>query len=235
MEWGDEVADERIVVELVAPGGEVIESAELAVHELESPPTVTFSGRNLLSRDMPTLLSDPEDEFQADGDYPILVSQCGQEAVLSWALPAGVPVEILEEGRSLGDLPSKGSIAVTGWVSRRYVRRGAAAGTNQRAFPDRELEIRRYPSLSLVLDASVVRPSSVLELGASVSRAAGEPGLTVVGRTSDDRLVPPFVISVPPGATWATTRIAVGDRRGRVTVTGLAKGYVRDAITFEIT
>jgi hypothetical protein len=235
LEWNDDGSEGRVSVELITSGGGVAESVEFTRDDLESPPVVAFSGDGVVGSPTPSVIGDRRDRFEAEGDYPICVASSCQELTLNWICPEGSRVSILSGGRPLREgLPAMGLLKVTEASSARYTRRVWPAGSDPSQYSDRTLEVRRYPSLSLVLYGTALWRPGQGEFGASISCPAGSEGLVVTVKSSDAEMVPDFEIRILPGTTWATTRVPLGPRKGVVKVTASAPGYARDGVTFTL-
>ncbi|MGA2198979.1 MAG: hypothetical protein ABSG45_03480 [Nitrososphaerales archaeon] len=235
LEWDADRQDDETVIELVDSGGEVSESIELTKADLVSPPVVVFSGERVIGIENPERETGREVRFEAEGDYPVCVLSACQDANLSWGCPSGSRVSILSEGGEVrGDLPPSGSLSIDDANTRRYTLRIWQAGAGAEEFSDRTLEVRRYPSLSLVIDGVAFRTGSEVEFGISTSCPAGQDGLEVAVRSSDLEMVTGFGIRIPAGSRWATARVVLGSKSGGVKVTAFAAGYTRDGVNIRI-
>jgi hypothetical protein len=231
LEWRDG-GDEKIVIELMDSRGDVSESVGLTATDLASPPVVSFSGERVVGFARPSRDVD-DGSFEAEGDYPLCVTSSCLEATLSWTAPQGSRVSIISDaGVVRAGLPSQGSLAVVESRSRKYTRRVWPAGAGPGQYSERTLEIRRYPSLSLVLDGRTFRAGSSAEFGVAVSCPTGQEGAKVRVASSDVEMVPEFELMIPTGSKWASARVSLGDRTGRVKVTASALGYTQDGVTF---
>ncbi len=163
-----------------------------------------------------------------------MASAC-QEVTLSWISPPGTRVALISGGKALRDgLASRGSVKVVATRSTRYLKRAWPSGSEPGRRLDLSVEVRRYPSLSLVMDGNTFRTASSAEIGASISCPAGDEGLSVEVASSDLGMVPRFEIRIPPGSVWGSTRVSLGRNDGTVKVTGSAPGYARDEVTFNL-
>jgi hypothetical protein len=170
MAAGDE---RKVAIELLGVGGKVTESVELTGAELLSPPVVGFSGEELVGSANTTGVGDSEQIFEADGDHPLCVTSACIPVTLSWAAPLGSKVSIISEGETLREgYPPHGSLKVVGSRSRSYTRRMWLLGAQEDTFSDLTVEVRRYPSLSLVMEGARFKVGSLVEFGASISCAA---------------------------------------------------------------
>jgi hypothetical protein len=234
LRWGA-IGDGKTAIELLGANGDVVESMELTAAELVSPPVVGLSGRSVVGSNGVDEEKDPENFFVADGDYPLCVTSSCIEVTLSWTAPTGSRVSIISEGETLREgLPSRGSLRVVENTIKKYTRRAQLPGAQLGEFSDRTVEVRRYPSLSLVAEGTTFRRGISLDLGVSVSCPAGDGGLKVTVLTSDHDVVPRSEFTIPAGLTWATTKIRLGEKAGRADVTAAAPGYVRDGVTFVV-
>jgi len=235
VEWDDDGLVGRTTVELLNSAGEVCESVEFGRGDLDSPPVVVFSGERVVGSRNSDASPGPLGRFEAEGDAPVCVASSCQGVTLSWTTPPGARVAVMPGGGALGDrMPSEGSTVVVGTGSSKYVLRTWPAGAVDGEHHDLSVEVRRYRSLSLVMDGNDVGTEGSAEVGASISCPAGDGGLTVEVASSDSEMVPQFEIRIPPGARWATARVRVGRKKGVVRVTGSALGYARDEVTFAV-
>jgi hypothetical protein len=231
LEWRDG-GEEKIVIELMDSRGDVSESIGLTATDLASPPVVSFPGERVVGFARPSRDVD-DGSFEAEGDYPLCVTSSCLEATLSWTAPQGSRVSIISDaGVVRAGLPSQGSLAVVESRSRKYTRRVWPAGAGPGQYSERTLEIKRYPSLSLVMDGGIFNAGGSVEFGAALSCPAGEKGLKVRVASSDVEVVPEFELMIPAGSKWATTRVSLGDKTGLVKVTASAEGYTQDGVTF---
>jgi hypothetical protein len=235
LEWNDDGNEVGVVIELLTTGGGVAESIEVARGDLESPPVVVFSGEGVVGTPTPNVIGERRDRFEAEGDYPVCVVSSCQELTLNWVSPEGSRVSILSGGKPIREgLPAVGLLKVTDASSARYTRRLWLAGAASNQYTDKTVEVRRYPSLSLVLYGTALWRPGQGEFGASISCPAGSEGLTVTVRSSDSDIVPDFEIMILPGTTWATARVVLGPKKGVVNVTASAPGYARDGVTLTL-
>ncbi len=235
LEWPDRGAEGNTFVELLGPEGAVSESRELARADLDSPPVVAFSGEGVVGFEASPQDGDRRDRFVAEGCYPVYVAPSCLGVTLSWTGPEGSRVSILSGGEALqSGLPHVGSLKVTDAQSSSYTRRTWLAGAGPDQFSDLTVEVRRYPSLSLVIWGLALWPPGQGDFGASISCPAGEEGLAVTVRSSDLEIVPDFEIRISPGTTWATTRVPMGSKKGVAKITASARGFARDAVTFSV-
>jgi hypothetical protein len=179
---------------------------------------------------------DPRGSFEAEGDHPLCVTSSCLEATLTWKSSRGSRASIFSDGGGMvrEGLPHVGSLRVLEDSSRRYTLRIWTAGAGPDRFSERTVEVRRYPSLSLVLDGDAFRVGSWAEFGAATSCIAGDEGLMVRVTSSDTEMVPEFELRIPSGSRWASTRVSLGDKTGQVEVTASALGYARDSVTFSL-
>ena len=235
VEWDDDGRRGRTTIELLTAAGEVCESIELDRGDLDSPPVVVFSGEGVVGSRRQDAGPDLLRRFEAEGDAPVCVASSCQEVTLSWTSRPGARVALMLGSEVLRDLVnSERSTTVAGTRSSRYVLRTWQAGREDGQHHDVSVEVRRYRSLSLVMDGNGVTPGSSAEFGASISCPAGDQGLSVEVASSDTEIVPRFEIRIPPGAKWASTRVRVGRKRGVVRATGSARGFARDEVTFAV-
>jgi len=230
LEWMDG-GDKEVVIELMDSRGDVSEWVGLTATDLASPPVVSFSGERVVGFARPSRDVD-DGSFEAEGDYPLCVTSSCLGATLFWTAPQGSRVSIISDaGVVRAGLPSQGSLVVVESRGRKYTRRVWPAGAGPGQYSERTVEIRRYPSLSLVLDGGIFKAGSSVEFGAAVSCPAGEKGLKVRVASSDVEVVPEFELMIPTGSKWASARVSLGDRMGRVEVTASAPGYTQDGVT----
>jgi hypothetical protein len=235
LEWRGDMPDDGISIELLDLRGNVSESARLTAADLVSPPVVEFSGDGVVGFGRPSEGVDPGDTFEAEGDHPLCVTSSCLDAALTWTSSQGSRISIFSDGEAVREgLPHRGSLSVIEDSSRRYTLRIWPAGAGPDGFSERTVEVRRYPSLSLVLDGDTFKAHSWTEFGAATSCAAGEEGLTVRVTSSDLEMVPEFELAIPVGSRWASTRVYLGEKTGPVEVTASAQGYTRDAVTFAL-
>ncbi|MDA4114391.1 MAG: hypothetical protein OK474_10120 [Thaumarchaeota archaeon] len=231
LEWRDDGRHEETAIELIDSRGDVSESLELTAADLLSPPVVIFSGERVVGFGRPSKDIDGEGGFQAEGDYPLCVTSSCLQATLSWTAPPGSRVSIISDGGMVrAGLPPQGILSVLEDRTRRYTRRVWPAGAGPGQYSEKTLEVKRYPSLSLVVDGRTFETGSSVEFGASTSCPAGGNGLTVRVATSDSATVPPFELTMPAGSKWASTRVILGRKTGLAEVTAFAQGYARDAV-----
>jgi hypothetical protein len=224
--------DEKTLIELIDSRGDVSESLWLTPADLLSPPVISFSGERVVGFARSSREVDGEGSFEADGDHPLCVTSSCLEATLSWTAPPGSRVSIISDaGVVRAGLPSQGSLVVVENRSRKYTRRVWPAGAGPGQYSERTVEIRRYPSLSLVLDGGIFKAGSSVEFGAAASCPAGEKGVKVRVASSDVEVVPEFELMIPTGSKWTSTRVSLGDRTGPVKVTASAPGYTQDGVT----
>jgi hypothetical protein len=223
---------ERISVELLNSSGAVAESVELTPGELVSSAVILFSGDKVVSENAKAAKDDTGIAFEADGDSPVCVTSSCIGVELSWCVASGMKVSIESEGKSLGhDLESSGSLTVVEKDSRTYtlvVETGEAGPPKVIA---RAIEIRRYPSLSVVVEDTKFRKGEGVELGVSTSCPAGETGLVVSIRSSDPEILAGTNFLMPKGSTWMRLRLETGWKTGMVEVIASAPGYVQDGIS----
>jgi hypothetical protein len=235
LEWTDNGAKANMLIELLDPRGAASESVELTMADLDSPPVVVFSGEGVVGTGNSGKDADRGDRFEAEGCHPVCVASSCQEVTLSWTGPEGSRISILSGGRLLHDRPSSaGSLKVSDARSSTYTRRIWLAGAGPDQFSDRTVEVRRYPSLSLVVYGLTLRTHGQADLGASISPPAGDGGVIVGVRSSDPEMVPDFEIRIPPELSWATTLVSLGSKEGVVTLTASARGFARDAVTLSL-
>ena len=235
LEWTDQVDQANTLIELLDSKGAVSEFLQLTRAELDSPPVVAFSGEGVVGSGNSRQVSDRRDRFEAEGCYPVFVASSCQEVNLSWTCPQGSTVSLLSGGKELQiGLPYVGSLRVTEARSSSYTRRTWLAGAGPDQFSDRTVEVRRYPSLSLVVYGLALWAEGQGEFGASVSCPAGDEGVTVSVSSSDLEMVPDFQIIIPPGLRWATTRVSMGSRKGVAKLTASAHGFAQDVVTFSL-
>ena len=224
-----------IIVELLGPEGEAPESVTLTASELVSPAVVLFSGRRVIEDRPAETRDDSGLTFEADGDYPLCVTSSCIEVALSWRTPPGTKVSILSGDRLIRDeLTASGSIMVTEKGSKKYTLRVRAPGTLAEHLPERIIEVRRYPSLSLVVDGTSHRVGSRIDLGVSLCCPAGQEGVKVTVLTSDQELVPVTEMLIPPGSSWAATTVALGSKPGTADLTATAPDFVQDGISLAV-
>lgn len=124
-------------------------------------------------------------------------------------------------------LPASGEMRVSSRESRRYTRR-ASSGEGSSGL---HLEVKRYPTMSLVIDGGGYVPMETdVELGVSICCPAGEEGLVVELLTSDPRVMPQARLSIPGGSRWGAVVVRTGSRAASAEVTAVAPGYVRDGV-----
>jgi hypothetical protein len=235
LEWRDAGKREAIKVELLDTRGAVSESTDISSEELCSPPAVVFSGEGVVGAGDSSVHADRMDRFEAEGDYPLCVVSSCQEATLSWNCPQGSSVAILADGVLIqSGLPALGSMKVSENRSVKYTRRVSTPGGGPGQFTDRTVEVRRYPSLSLVLYGMTLWINGIGEIGASISCPAGKDGMNVAVASSDLEMVPNFEIALLPSTDWGTARVNLGAKKGVVTLTGTAEGFARDSVTFTL-
>jgi hypothetical protein len=227
---------EKTAIELLSARGAVVESVELAAADLVSPSVVGFSGKEVAvagpggAEELGT-----GSGIDADGDHPICVTSSCIEVTLSWTVPAGARASLLSGSEVVCDgLVAGGSLKVVEASTRRYTLRTWPPGAGLEDFSDREVEVRRYPSLSLVMEGSRFRRGTLVDLGASISCPAGDGGVKVTVLTSDAGLVPETVLTIPAGSRWASARARLGEMPGTAKVTATASGFVRDGVTFVV-
>ena len=236
VEWvqgGQEPGQSPVSVELLDAGGAVSESIELSEEDLVSPPVLAFSGAALAPAASGGRAR--RGGLEADGDSPVCVASSCIEVVLSWSEPPGSRVSILPEGEPpLAGLPAEGSMRVTGRSSRRYAKRVWREGARPEECSESLVEVKRYPSLSLVYEDRAYRTAEVAEFGVSTSCDAEGSGLRVSVLTSDAETFPQFELTVPRGSRWAVVPVRVGGRPGEVSIVARAPGYARDAVTLQV-
>ncbi|MGD0637751.1 MAG: hypothetical protein ABSA72_06905 [Nitrososphaerales archaeon] len=231
LEWTGPTTDGVTVVELLDSNGAVTESVGLASTDLDSPPGVTFSGEGAGNAGASHGERDRIDGFDADGHYPVWVTPSCLEVTLSWTSPEGSRVSILRDWSPFREgLAHAGTLKVTDSSSGSYTRRTWLGGAGPDEFSDLTVEILRCPSLSLVVSGSELRTGGREELGASISCPAGDQGVTVRVRSSDQETVPDFEIRIPPGAVWATAIVQLGPKSGSARITGAAPGFAQDTV-----
>jgi hypothetical protein len=235
--WSSSSAiEETTAVELLNRSGAVVESVGLSPHDLVYPSVVEFSGRGVLGSSP----AGPQERsglaFEADGDYPLCVTSACIEVTLSWRAPARSSVSILSEaGQTIRDgLGSLGSLRVLERETKKYLLRAYGLEGSFETSQERVLEVRRYPSLSLVLEGSRFKTDNTIDLGVSISCPADRGGLGVMILTSDPDLVARTEFTVPAGSTWASTEVRLGRKTGAVEVVATARGYVRDGVTLVV-
>ena len=181
LEWRGDVPDDGVSIELLDPRAEVSESASLTAADLVSPPVIQFSGDGVVGFGRASEEVDPRGSFEAEGDHPLCVTSSCLEATLTWTSSQGFSGLDILGWR--GDGPRGASAR---WLAERH--RGQqpmvhsahlASRREPRSVSERTVEVRRYPSLSLVLDGDAFRVGSWAEFGAATSCIAGEEGLTV--------------------------------------------------------
>jgi hypothetical protein len=234
LRW-DAAAEEKTAIELLGADGVVAETVELSAADLASPPVVGFSGKAVVGFGVAEAESDPGIVFEADGDHPLCVTSSCIEVTLSWTARSGTKVSILSGEEVVGEgLDASGSLKVIEGGIKKYVMRMRPPGAGPGEFSDRIVEVRRYPSLSLVMEGARFRSGSTVDFGASISCPAGDGGLKVTVLTSDPELVPMTELTMPAGSTWASTKVRLGNKSGTAKVTATAPGHVRDGVTFVV-
>jgi hypothetical protein len=234
LRW-DGAEEEKTAIELLGADGAVVETTELTASDLESPPVVGFSGKEVVDFGVTDVEDDSGIVFEADSDYPLCVTSSCIEVTLSWTVQSGAKVSILSEREVIREgLGAHGSLKVVEEGIKKYTLRVQSPGAQQGQFVDRTVEVRRYPSLSLVMEGTRFSRGSTAVLGASVSCPAGDGGLNVTILTSDPESVPRTDLRIPAGSTWASTVVRLGDKPGTAKVTATAPGYVRDGVTFVV-
>lgn len=235
LEWAEDGAGGDVTVQLLGPKDAVAESVVLTRADLDSPPVVNFTGEGVVGYGTSPRGVDRSDRFDADGCAAIYVAPSCQDVTLSWTCPEGTGVSILCDGEDLRTgLPHVGLLRVKDAESHTYTRRAWLPGAPPDQFSDRTVEVRRYPSLSLVTSGKALWPPGVGQFGASTSCPAGEEGLKVSVKSSDPEMVPDFEIAIPPGFAWVTSAVQIGSKKGTVTLTASAPGFARDAVTFSL-
>jgi hypothetical protein len=223
----------KVSIELLSATGSVVESIELTGEDLTSPPVVGFTGSGAIGSLGKEEVEDTGGVFEADGDYPLCVTSSCIPVILSWNAPSASKVSIISDGKTLGDgLPSQGSLKVVEDSTKKYTQRTWLQGAPPGEFSDRTVEVRRYPSLSLVMEGTRFRRGNMVDFGASISCPAGDGGLKVTILTSDADVVPMSELTIPAGSTWMRTKVRLGENAGNAKVTATAPGYVRDGVTF---
>lgn len=231
LEWPDDPSEDRFVFQLYNADQSVAESVQLNRAELISPPFMGFQGDSVLNRARPETGTDPNDRFEADGDYPLSVTSSCQQVTLSWTAPAGSVVSITSGGDTVAEgLGAKGTLNVFTIGNRSYTRRARLPG-DAGGFSDLTLEVRRHPALSVVLQSGSAKGGSEIEVGASMSCPAGPEGQLVTVLTSDREMVPQFDIRIPAGYTWGQAKVRLGTKKGRAKMVATASGYTRDGVT----
>jgi hypothetical protein len=235
LRWDTAVGEDQTAIELLDAGGVVVEATELTAADLVSPPVVGFSGKDVLGFGIVDEENSPGMVFEADGDYPLCVTSSCIEVTLSWTVQPGAEVSILSGEEVLSEgLEAHGSMKIFEGGIKKYTLRARSPGAQPGEFSDRIVEVRRYPSLSLVMEGTRFRSGSTADFGVSISCPAGEEGLKVTILTSDPERVPETELRIPAGSTWATTKTRLGSKPGRAEVTATAPGYVRDAVTIVV-
>jgi len=230
LEWHGE--NEDVTVDLLDDGGTVVESISLASADLVSPASIGFRGQKLLSRGKPEPKDDRAVVFEADDDSPICVTSSCIEVTLSWALPSGSVASIACRGQPVKEsLESAGSLKVVERGTCEYALRFLRPGGLEGVYSEKKLEVRRYPSLSLVTEGTTFKKGSRLTLGVSLSCPAGSDGLRVSILSSDEGIIKSTEMNVVPGATWVTTALVLEGRAGKAEVTAKAEGQVPDGVT----
>lgn len=226
--------DEKAVVELLDHSGKVAETAELTVEELVSPSVIGFSGEKVIGARGFQSESDPELIFEADGDHPLCVTSSCIPVTLSWMAPDGCRVSIVSDAETiLDDAPPVGSLDVTASGNCAYTLR-ASSRESEEPVSEQTLEVRRYPSLSLIMEGSRFKKGSIVNFGVAISCAAGRDGLNVTILTSDPEMSPEVNLTIPRGANWSNARVRLGEKTGKIRMNATAPGYVRDGVTFII-
>jgi hypothetical protein len=234
LRW-DAAAEEKTAIELLGVGGAVVETIELTAADLVSPPVVGFSGKDVVGFGVAETENNHGMVFEADGDYPLCVTSSCIEVTLSWTVQFGTKVSILSGEEVVREgLDAHGSLKVIDGGIKKYTMRTRSPGAQPTEFLDRTVEVRRYPSLSLVMEGTRFRSGSTVDFGASISCPAGDGGLKVTVLTSDPELVPRTELMIPAGSTWATTKVRLGNKSGTAKVTATAGGHVRDGVTFVV-
>jgi hypothetical protein len=228
-------AEEKAAIELLGAGGVVVETIELTAADLVSPRVVGFSGKDVVGFGFSEVKNDSGIVFEADGDYPLCVTSSCVEVTLSWMVQLGTKVSILSgEGVVREGLDAHGSLKVIEGGIKKYTMRTRSPGARPGESSDRIVEVRRYPSLSLVMEGTRFRSGSTVDFGASISCPADDGGLKVTILTSDPELVPKTELKIPAGSTWANTKVRLGNKSGTAKVTATAPGHVRDGVTFVV-
>jgi hypothetical protein len=234
LRW-DAVGDEKITAIELLGAGVVVETIELAAADLVSPPVVGFSGKDVIGFGGAEMENGRGMVFEADGDSPLCVTSSCIEVTLSWAVQPGTKVSLLSGEEVIREgLEAHGSLKVIEEDIKKYTLRTWSPGAQPGDVSDRIVELRRYPSLSLVMGGTRFGSGSTVDFGASISCPAGDGGLEVTVLTSDPELVPGTELKIPAGSTWASTKVRLGDKSGTAKITATAPGYVRDGVTFVV-
>lgn len=219
--------DERTSVELLDTDGDIIEVTEIAGTELLSPPVVVFSPARM-PHSIPKSGESESAALLADGDNPVCIASSCAHVTLSWSVPKGTKALILSgdtvvrKGLDVG-----GSLKVLEEGVRRYTMRAEGG-----EFKDCVVEVRRCPTLALVMQGVRFRRGTPVEFGVSTSCPAGPGGLRVRLLTSDQEVIPGDEFVIQAGSTWGSARVNTGRKPGKVEVTASAPGYSRDGVSF---
>jgi hypothetical protein len=235
LEWNEGGERRGVRVELMSDDGNVSETTELSAEDVVSPPVLGFAGTAVIGERRKEERIDDRRSFEADDDHPICVTSSCIPVTLAWRTAPGSRVSLLADGVAMKErLPDAGSFTVRTEGSVHYILRSWESGSSDKDFTDRELEVRRYPSLSLVMEDTSYRGGAIVEFGVALCCPAPAGGLEVAVRTSDAEMVPEMRFTIPPGASWGSTKTAVGEKMGRAKVLATAAGYVSDGVTFII-
>ena len=218
--------DETTSIELLDANGDIAASTDVDKTDLVSPPVVVFSPARMPrpmpesgERDLPVLL--------ADGDHPVCIASSCADVTLSWTGPIGTKVAILSEGKVIKKgLEPVGSLRVSEAGARRYTMKA-----EEGELGDSVVEVRRCPTLALVMQGTRFERGTLVDFGLSISCPAGPGGLVARLLTSDPGVIAGAELAIPEGHTWGSTRVNAG-KPGKVEVTACAPGYSRDGVSF---
>ena len=141
-------------LELLDPDGRVVESTPLVDADLVSPPVVSFSGEGGSLVRAAESAWYPDDSFDADGDVPLCVTSSCQQVTLSWTAPNGSKpffrnLRWRDGGRGVA---AHGTLHAFAKDCKTYSSaRVAPRGPQGEVCSDLTVEVRRYPTLSLVV------------------------------------------------------------------------------------
>ncbi len=231
---------EFVDVCVLSSSGARIGAERVRMLELDSPGVLLFQAAQTMPVAASAEPGGPIVRFLANGEPSLLVESSCMNTTLEWAVnaleSAELHVSLLADGRPIASgLPAVGSYSVDGSGTSVYtlaVRTSSGSGSSSHS---KRLIVKRFPTLALCFESTTLHRNGPISVGLMISCPAPKEGLRVRLVSSDPQKVTGGDALIPAGGKWATVGLVAGDEAGDVEVTGIAAGYLRDAVRITIT